>query len=215
MSDLAQLIQGSDEWRRARCGSLGASSLHEAIAKTKTGWGASRESLMADLIVERLTGEPTGGYVSRDMQHGIDTEPEARSAYEFYRDVEVTELGLVLHPQIRGSHASPDGLVNADGLIEVKCCKPSTHLRALLGEKLPEQYRLQALWQLACMPERRWVDLAYYSPVFPEEMRLFVRRIERDDKRIGELEALVEEFLAELAEKLVKLCTTVGFQEPA
>ena len=55
---MSEMIQGSDEWRMARVGSLGASRLQEAIAKTKTGYGASRANLMAELICERLTGQP-------------------------------------------------------------------------------------------------------------------------------------------------------------
>ena len=81
MTDLSQLIQGSEEWLRARCGSLGASQIHLALAKIKSGWGASRENVMADLICERLTGEPTQTYESEDMRVGKEREPLAREAY--------------------------------------------------------------------------------------------------------------------------------------
>jgi putative phage-type endonuclease len=193
---LAQLLQGTEEWKAARCGSLGASRIAEAIARTKTGWGASRANLMAELVVERLTGVPTEGYVSKEMQWGTEYEPQARAAYEFHRDVTVIEVGLVKHPKIEGSHASPDGLVNDDGLLEIKCPNSATHIDTLLGATIPAKYVTQMLWQMACTG-RQWVDFVSYDPRMPEPMRLFVSRLHRDDAAIAELEKMVREFLAE------------------
>src|SRR4051812_34183970 len=110
----ASLEQGSQEWLQARCGSLGASEVADAIARTKTGWGASRANTMAALIVERLTGVPQETFVSAAMKHGTDTEPQARAEYEFMRDVEIVQVGLIRHPFIAGTHASPDGLIGED-----------------------------------------------------------------------------------------------------
>ena len=133
MNDLSQLIQGSEEWLQARCGSLGASQIHLALAKIKSGWGASRDNIMADLICERLTGEPTETYQSADMLLGQQREPLAREAYCWLRGVDVELVGIVLHPQIKGTHASPDALVPPDGLLEIKCPKRATHLATLCG----------------------------------------------------------------------------------
>lgn len=204
MPQILECEQGSEAWHQARLGSLGASRLHEAVARTKTGWGASRDNVMADLIIEKLTGKPTEAFVSRFMLHGIETEPEAREAYKFYRGSDVREVGLARHSSIQGTHASPDGVVGDEGLLEIKCCAPATHLSALLGESLPDKYVVQALWQMACM-ERGWCDVAYYNPAFPEEMQLLIRRVHRDNRRIGELEGLVELFLEEMETKLAKL----------
>ena len=176
----AELIQRSDEWRTARCGSLGASSVHEAIAHTKTGWGASRANRMAALIVERLTGAPEESYINAAMQHGIDTEPEARNAYIFLTDAGVTEIGLTRHPSIVGSHASPDGLVEPDGLLEIKCPQPATHLDFLLNKAIPDKYQIQMQWQMACCG-RAWADFVSYNASFPPHLRMFLQRIKRDD----------------------------------
>jgi hypothetical protein len=201
---ILEVEQGSPEWHQARCGSLGGSRLHEAIAKTKTGWGSSRANVMADLIVEKLTGCPTDCFVSKAMQDGIDREAEARAAYSFLTDFNVNEIGLALHPSIKGSHASPDGLIGDTGTLEIKCCTPAVHLAALLGESIPDKYVVQSLWQQACLG-RQWTDVAYYNPVFPEEMRLLVRRVPRDPQRIVLLEAMVVEFLDEMDSKLERL----------
>src|SRR3990167_5878695 len=98
--DTITLVQGSDEWVRARIGSLGASRLHEAITRTKSGWGASRANLMAGLIVERLTGNPVEQYTNAAMEWGLSTEPQAKTAYSFCYDAEIIEVGLVRHPTI-------------------------------------------------------------------------------------------------------------------
>jgi putative phage-type endonuclease len=191
------LEQGSAAWHTARCGSLGASALHEAVARTKTGYSASRANRMAALVIEKLTGQPLETYQNAAMQHGIETEPEARIAYEFYANVDVAQVGLVLHPIIGGTHASPDGLVGEDGLLEIKCPQPAQHLSTLLGEAIPEKYMIQMLWQMRCC-DRAWCDFVSYSPAFPESMRLHVKRVPRDDARIAELEADVTDFLNEL-----------------
>ena len=194
------LIQGTDEWRRARCGSLGASQLADALAKTKTGWGASRENLLAQLLAERLSGVPTEGFTSAAMQHGIDTEPEARSAYSFRYDCDVAECGLIRHPLIKGTHASPDGLVGELGMVEIKCPNTATHLATLLGASIPQKYLYQMQWQMACTG-RDWCDFVSYDPRLPEEYRLYVHRVHANRDLIAELETEVRAFLAELAKR--------------
>lgn len=198
------LAQRSPEWYAARCGSLGASEIHAVLARTKSGWGASREQVMSRLCWERLTGKPVEGFKSAAMLRGTELEPEARAAYAFFRDAHVEEVGLVLHPRLTGTHASPDGIIGTDGLVELKCFEGANHLATLLSGEFEAKYVMQADWQMACTG-RLWCDLAAYHPDPPPEMRLAVVRIERDEKRIAKLEAEVAEFLAELNARLAAL----------
>ena len=62
--------QGSDGWVCARLGKVTASRVADVIARTKTGWGASRKNYAAQLVAERLTGVPTESYTNAAMQHG-------------------------------------------------------------------------------------------------------------------------------------------------
>jgi putative phage-type endonuclease len=195
---IEDLIQKSETWKQARCGSLGASQLHLALAKIKTGWGASRETLIGTMVAERLTGVPAASYTNAAMEWGIATEPEARAQYAFTADVDVVEVGLVKHPRIEWTHASPDGLVGDDGLIEIKCPNTSTHIDTLLYDIIDGKYITQIQWQLACTG-RMWCDLVSYDPRMPDYARLYVKRIHRNDERIIELENDVREFLLELA----------------
>jgi predicted phage-related endonuclease len=209
-----QLVQGSAPWLAARCGSLGASQVHEALAKTTKGWGAGRANTMATLVVERLTGCPSEGFTNAAMQWGTATEPQARDAYSFHADVDVEQVGLIKHPQIAGTHASPDGLIGEDGLTEIKCPQSATHIATLLGEPIAGKYVTQVQWQLACTG-RAWCDWVSFDPRLPGEMQLFVQRIQRDDAMIADLEREVAVFLAEVAAKVEQLQARYSQREAA
>lgn len=196
--------QGTDAWMACRCGKLTASRIADATAKTKSGWGASRANLMAQLAVERLTGQPVDTYTNAAIQHGIDTEPEARSAYEFYQEVEVEQVGFVRHLDIPMSGASPDGLIGGEGMVEIKCPQSATHIETLLGTPTPEKYIKQMQWQMACAI-RDWCDFVSYDPRMPEALKLHVVRIHRDGDMIEELEQQARDFLAELDRKVSRL----------
>ena len=196
--------QGSQEWFEARCGRVTASRVADVVARTKTGWGASRANYMAQLIAERLTGAVADSYTNAAMQWGVDTEPQARDAYEFYANVDVEQVAIVEHPEIPMSSASPDGLVGEDGMVEIKCPNTATHIDTLLGSTIDKKYITQMQWQMACAG-RKWCDFVSYDPRMPEEMRIFIQRVERSDERIAELEKDVREFLAELDLKVTAL----------
>jgi len=196
--------QNSAEWLAARCGSLGASSIADMVAKTRTGWGASRFNLAARIVCERLTGTPQESYTNAAMQWGHDTEPQARAMYEFMRDVAVQQVGLVLHPSISKSHASPDGLVGDDGLIEIKCPNTATHIETLLSEDVEGRYVKQMQWQMACCG-RAWCDFVSFDPRLPAEMQMFIQRVPRDDEFIAELEREARLFLSEIDKTIATL----------
>ena len=201
------LVQGTPEWLAARAGSLGASSIGDALAKTKTGWGASRGNLHSRLVTERITGKPVETFTNAAMQRGNDLEPQARAMYSFRKGVDVEEVGIILHPSIKHSHCSPDGMVGADGMVEIKCCGATRHIELLTGSSPEDRYIKQCLWQMACTG-RQWVDLTYFHPDFPDEMQMFVHRVERDESVIADLEAEVSKFLAEVAATVDQLTNT-------
>lgn len=199
--------QGSQEWLTARAGSLGASAIHEALAKTKSGWGASRANIKARLIAERLTGIPQDTFTNAAMQWGREQEGNARSAYQFIQGVTVQEVGMVVDPDLPGTHASPDGLVGDDGLVEIKAPNTATHIETLLGGPIPDRYIKQMQWQMR-MCDRQWCDFASYDPRLGPEMQLHVRRVDRDDALIAEIEAEAIAFLDEIAATVADLENT-------
>lgn len=194
--------QGSDEWRAARCGKVTASCIDAVLAKIKTGEAAARRDYRAQLVAEILTGQPQDStYENEEMRWGKEIEPYARSAYEVAADVLVDQVGLVLHPSIERAAASPDAIVGSDGVLEIKAPKTATHLQYLLDGRVPQKYEPQISWQLACTG-RAWADFVSFDPRLPANMRLFKVRIQRDDKRIAELEREVIAFLADVDKML-------------
>lgn len=189
--------QRSPEWFAARCGLVTASKVADVIARTKTGWGASRANYMAQLVAERLTGTVAESYTNAAMQWGNDMEPQARSTYEFFTNATVEEASFVLHPSIAETGASPDGYVGTDGLVEIKCPSTATHIETLLTGTVAGKYVTQVQWQMACTG-RTWTDFVSFDPRMPATMNLFIKRVPRDDVMIANLEKDVAEFLAEL-----------------
>ncbi len=190
--------QGSPEWFQQRYGNASASRIADVIAKTKSGYSASRENYLTQLVLERF-GIFEESFTSEAMQYGTDTEPFARATYEIANNVIVEQVGYILHPTIKNSGASPDGKVN-DGLIEIKCPNSKTHFEYLLGEKVPNKYKPQMAWQMACTGAK-WVDFVSYDNRVPEGLQYFEIRYMRDNEYIAELEAEVTQFLIEVEQR--------------
>lgn len=201
--------QRTEEWHQARLGKVTASRVADVMAKTKTGYGASRANYMADLLVERLSGKQGDYYQNAAMQWGTEQEPNARAAYEVHAGVIVEEVGFVPHFSIDMAGASPDGFVGDKGLVEIKCPNTATHIDTLLGQEVPSKYVLQMQWQMACT-ERSWCDFVSFDPRLPDNMQLFVKRIDRDPKLISEMQEEIVKFLAELDEKIAQLKQKYG-----
>lgn len=196
--------QGTQEWLKERCGKVTASRVADVIAKTKSGYGASRKNYLAQLVAERLTGVPAESFTNAAMQWGLDHEEEARDNYAFLHAASVELAGFCVHPEIPESGASPDGYVEDDGLVEIKAPNTATHIETLLSQKIPDKYVVQMLWQMECTG-RKWCDFVSYDPRMPANLQMWVKRIEYDEDRVSELRKEIIKFLAEVDETVEKL----------
>jgi putative phage-type endonuclease len=201
---MTEVEQRSDAWFQARLGKVTASRVADVIAKTKSGYSASRDNYIAQLICERLTGQQGESFTNAAMEWGTQTEPLARSAYENARSLLVKEVGFINHPRIEMSGASPDGLVADDGLVEIKCPNTATHIDTLLSQKVPTKYITQMQWQMLCC-QRKWCDFVSFDNRLPENLQLFIQEVEFDPEYCAMLEKEVSQFLAELDSKVAKL----------
>ena len=209
-----EVEQRSPEWFASRLGKVTASRVADVIAKTKTGYSASRDNYMAHLICERLTGQQGESFTNAAMQHGVDTEPHARSAFEAHADVMVEEVGFIPHPDIEAAGASPDGLVGEDGMVEIKCPSSSTILEVWLthsqgGNPVDAKYYAQMQWQMRCA-NRAWCDYVVFDPRMPAKAQLFICRVERNPDWLKIAEDEVLKFLAEVDAKVVALNKIIG-----
>lgn len=204
--------QGTPEWHQQRLGKLTASRMADALARTKSGWGASRANLMATLVVERITGQTQTTFTNAAMQHGVDTEPHAKAAFEFLHDVDVVPAEFIDHPRIAMAGCSPDGFIGAVDLIEIKCPNTATHLDTLLGAPIDARYIKQMQWQMACTARAGCLFVSF-DPRVPPEMQLHVTHVKRDQEMIDELEREAVVFLDEVEAKVAQLRTRFMLKE--
>lgn len=190
--------QGSQAWLEGRMGKVTASQL-SAVMMAKSA--ATYQNYMAQLVCERLTCQPVETFKSAAMEHGNETEPQARAFYELETGNEVTECGFVPHPSLANSGASPDGLIGDDGLVEIKCPQPAKHIRNLMGGTIDKAYSLQMQWQMECTG-REWCDFVSFSASFPDHLRMHVQRVHKEPEQIEEIKEAVTKFLAEIDAKM-------------
>ena len=186
--------QGSPEWFAMRAGKVTASKVSDVMSAITT---AGYKNYLADLVVERLTGNKTESFTNAAMQWGVDQEPLARAEYEVKTGNFVDQIAFVDHPTIVNFGCSPDGLVGDDGLIEIKCPNTATHIDYVMQDKVPTKYIPQIQCQLA-VTGRKWCDFVSFDPRLPDGLQILIVRLERDDEYIEKLEARVVKFLDEV-----------------
>jgi hypothetical protein len=217
--------QGDATWLDARTARVTASEVADVLAVLRRAGkdgrkagdpAGARQAYMEAIVAEILTGQASEHYVSRAMKHGSAEEPFARAAYESRFKVMVEPVGFVIHPAILRSGASPDGLVDDQGCLEIKAPKTETHIRYVRAGILPPDYEPQVMWQLACT-EREWCDfMSYDSRLKDVRYRIFRVRVNRDEQRIAEMENGVRGFLQEVDDtlgELQRLCPEIAVPE--
>jgi 23S rRNA pseudoU1915 N3-methylase RlmH len=205
--EIIECEQGTEEWYRARMGIPTASEFHTILAKGKDG-GASvtRATYMMKLAGEILTGEPSESYSNAHMERGKVMEEEARALYAFRHDDEIRRVGFIINGP---KGCSPDSLIGEDGMLEIKTTLPHLLIPMLLKDDFPPQHKAQcqgALW----VAKREWIDIAVYWPKLP----MFEQRAYRDEKYIAELSRAVDQFNAELHDKVERI-RALGRREAA
>lgn len=197
--------QGSAAWLYERVGYVTASRFNAVIAKTKAGKPtAEREKYLMELVVERITGQPQDHFTSAAMQWGLETEQRSRMDYEARTGAIVEEVGFLKHPTLPMVGGSPDGLIGEDGGWESKSpFNSGVHLLTLL-DGMPEEH-LPQCQGLMWITARKWWDFQSFDPRLPEPLCRYVKRIERDDKYIAQLEKEIIAFCAEVAAMVGRL----------
>lgn len=199
--------QNTQEWKDARAGKITASRIGDVLTKPKKGSKESRTraNYRAQLICEILSGKAIQDeYVSWDMKLGMEREPYARAEYEIKTRRVVDLAGFIEHPTISRAGASPDGLIGIEGLVQFKCVKTATHIDWILEKIVPIEHRPQMYFEMACTG-RKWSDFVSYEPNLPDNLQLFICRLDRDEVAISEIETEVQKLNAEIDEIIAKL----------
>lgn len=193
-----QCVQGSQEWLQLRAG-IPTASAFDKILSPKGKLSSQAEKYMFTLLAELIMGHPVLEYVSTWMDRGHQSESEAVAFYEGQVGADTEKIGFITTDDGQIG-ASPDRLVGADGLLEIKVPKESTHVGYLLKRAVDQEYFPQVQGQL-WIAERRWLDILSYHPEMPPALI----RVERDEAYIATLSFAVGEFakaLEQLAQQL-------------
>lgn len=210
---ILKIQQQSPEWLQERCGRITGSRVSAVMARLKNGQpGAERKRYLIDVVCERLTGFAVDHYVTDAMIHGTEQERYARAAYEVETGNDVDKIGMAIHPRIECFSSSPDGAVGKDGLWEGKCPTTAKHVEWMLVGEVPDEHKDQLYSEMACW-ERAWVDFSSFDPRVPPQHQHFWKRLERDEKRIAEIEFSVIEFNAEANDMIARLNGRNPFKE--
>jgi putative phage-type endonuclease len=190
-----ELTQGTAEWLQLKSGKISASRVEPLMAVR--GLGEAAKTYAVELTAEVLLDQPTFVPITFAMEHGSEYEPYAREIYENNRSVSVQQVGGIEHD---GLWFSPDGLVDDDGLIEIKCPQPKQHLMILLSDDIDKRYIAQMQFGMM-VSDRKWCDFVSFHPDFPDHLKVKVIRVERDEKYIS----LMRERIAEFKELLISI----------
>lgn len=209
--------QRSPEWFATRCGKVTASRIGDLMARNQPRkgqsvgeWSARRNNYLAEKVAERITGKTRERRKVASLDHRIDLEPDARAAYEFYYEGTLELVGFIEHPRIPNAGASPDSIIRPNGGLEIKCPDEEAHIEILTTQGIDRDYLYQMQFNIACagtLLQRPvdWWDFESFNPNMPEELKCFVKRVERNDAMIAEIETNVIEFLAEVDQKVAQV----------
>lgn len=192
--EIFSCLQGTPEWINARLGVVTCSEFKSVMAK---GEGKTRAKYMRTLAGEAVRGKAFDRFSNDHMERGHLEEDEARNLYVFMTDNEVQQIGFMKRGRVG---YSPDGLIGTDGLLEIKTKLDHLHIECLEADALPSEHKQQCQGGLF-VSGRQWIDFVSYCPGLP----LFVKRVVRDEPYIARIKIEVEDFIAELDDKIAKI----------
>lgn len=202
-------LQGTQDWLDERAGYATASNFDKVMmAKTTAGY----QGYVAQVALEQVFGKALDTFSftffkSKAMERGNELEPTARLLYGMRIKTPIEEAPFVKHKTLKAG-ASPDGYINDDGLVEIKCPLAHNHLFALNYKKVPSQYEWQVVGQ-QWITGRLWTDFVSYSDEFPSNASFAIVHVERDEEKIRTLENKVKVFLEDV-DKAVEFIQNYG-----
>lgn len=169
-------MQGGELWLNLRAGRFTATDAPELMPDKRTGHAKKGlETLAYKKAAYWLTGNLPDTFCTPAMEWGQMQEPKARALYREITGNPVQTVGFVEQDDYTG--CSPDGLVGAEGLIEIKCKQDCNHLYAVCNEWVDPEHALQMQYQML-ITGRVWCDYVLYNPLFKNP--IYIKRVFKD-----------------------------------
>lgn len=196
--------QNTDEWFNLRAKKITGSKFNIVMANLGKVFGEPAKKYAVNIAIEQITGIPlSSDFTNSHMERGHEQEPIARELYEQETFCEVTNGGFF---EMGSVGVSPDGLVDNNGLIEIKSVIPSVHYASIRKQGIPSAYKWQCIGNLK-YTGRAWLDFVSFCADFPIGRQLFIHRIYKKHlesefdtmyERFKEFEALIEKSKVEI-----------------
>lgn len=193
------LVQGTDEWLKVRCGMLTASTMKQIFTPTmKLANNKETKSFLHEIVAQRALQYVEPVFENDFMLKGHEGEMDARMKYSEHF-AQVKQVGFITNDRWGYTLGySPDGLVGDDGCIEVKTRMQKHQMATILADAVPEEYLVQLQTGLL-VSERKWCDFISYCGGMP----MFIKRVYADENMQQQILAAAQNFESQ-ADQLVK-----------
>lgn len=185
MKVIHKVQQKSPEWNELRIKHPLTASEAQAIGNQ----GKGLETLCRNKLAEKYSSAEKDGYTNNNIDRGVELEPQAREIYELETGNKVEVVGFVTDDEISPlGGASPDSLVNEDGLLEIKCLMDRKHFDCIIeGVEVEPAYQWQMQMQML-FTGRKWCDYALYNPNYKKPLlikRVYADPVMQEKIRVG------------------------------
>lgn len=182
-----------EEWLSSRLGKITGSSAKDITIKRGEGKKIGYYQLIADRLALPGDGE-------NPMDRGTRLEEEAIQKFTEETGIEVdTSLYLWVSEENENIAVSPDGVIDRENAVEVKCLGSARHIEALLTKKVPSDYEYQVLQYFIVNPDLQKLYFCFYDPRLSVHQFFFYLTITRESVQ-EEVEDLKEHEKSVLAE---------------
>ena len=187
------MLQRSDEWFEARKGRFTASEIHKLLGVK--GLGLTGESYIFEKAIEDVYGlDEDDNFTSFDMQRGVTLEPLAFRKFKENKELEFLEVNeATFFPYGEHAGASPDGLVDNDAILEIKCPRSTKFFNLVAKgiDAIDKEYYYQMQMQIMCTNSIKAYFFNYI--IFNGQEMWHEIEIQRDEKVIDLIKSRIEE----------------------
>lgn len=200
--ELQEIIQKSDAWHQVRKGKFTGSEIWKLMVESRSKSEALSETTktyILEKIAEAHSNELVTKFETQAMQWGNEYEPLAKKWYAKQSGNSVKDIGFItlegFDDYVGGS---PDGLIDYQGIIEIKCpFNSSNHIRHILATKDDfkselKEYYWQMQFYMACL-NVEWCDFVSFDPRIDADWGLHIKRITRNNDDIQLMKNKIEQ----------------------